>query len=1187
MTVRWWFHEHGSLRGVLRWVRGRRPRVLTWCSLLATSDILEVSGGAARRRAALRTSPLRPCFATVPQTNISMTDSTDSHAIIDNRKRKVGEYLKNKIRPATDLSIVSAYFTIYAYQALRDRLDEASSTRFLYGDPRSVSSVDPADTEAKQFGLADQGGIELQRVLAQKPLARQCAAWIKDRVEIRTIERQGFLHGKLYHIKDRDGCTAAITGSSNFTVRGLGLSSRPNVELNLEVRDDRDRSALIQWFDDLWNDGKLSSDVKGKVLAALNRLGKPYAPEFVYYKTLFHVFKDALTDRGGRDGLIHDIHLHDTEIWKRLYEFQKHGATTAINRLIQHNGCIIADSVGLGKTWTALAVMKFFELRNERVLVLCPKKLEDNWIRYAAWAGSKNNIFLKDRLNYTVLAHTDLSRYEGFSGQIDLGSFNWGVFDLVVIDESHNFRNEGRDRTDENGVLRRSRFNRLLEEVIKKGARTKVLMLSATPVNTSLRDLRNQIYLMTEKQKDAFCETLKIADIQTVFAVAQRKFQQWEREKNMGNRRDKDDLIEELGHDFLTLLDAVTIARSRSHICNYYPDVKKQIGGFPERLPPVNLYPTSDREQKLSYDYLHEQIGGFRLSLYIPSNYLIDQSSFDSEKEEHRFDQRDRERWLIGMIRTNLLKRLESSVNSFRLTVEKILDKMDSLDKRIEKWRDTHQRDELDLSPEADEEDDEFVVGKRRQYRLDEINVDKWQNDLREDRENFDRLYRMTKQITPDRDAKLAELIEVLANKIRNPTLDKDSKPNRKLLVFTTFADTATYLYKNLKSSYIREKLGVHIAVITGGDGNASTEGVAKFEEILGRFAPKAQYCDVNGEEIDILIATDCISEGQNLQDCDLVVNYDIHWNPVRLMQRFGRIDRLESRNRQVAMVNFWPTKDLDRYLDLQNRVEARMVLADATATGLDNLLEGSQSAGDGKEAVQGELNFRDQQLLRLRDEALDIDEADDGVSLHDLTLDDFIGDLLTYLQENRAALEAAPFGICAVANAAWAAQSGSGSEAGQSVSQRPVHPGAIFCFKQRTDSADPVPNVLQPYFLLYLEENGNVRFGFQRARQCLALFRTLARGRSAHDQALEDAFDQETDQGRTMDKYGRLIDSAIRDIDRQFHRSQMKHLINSRSAKLTKRESRPSEANLVLVAWLVVSSDSMAGLGAERCTEA
>ena len=1115
-----------------------------------------------------------------------MTDRTHSPAIIDNRKRMVGEYLDNEIRPGADLSIVSAYFTIYAYQALRDRLDEARSTRFLYGDPRSVGSVDPADTEAKQFGLANQGGIALQRVLTQKPLARQCAAWIKERVEIRTVEREGFLHGKLYHVKGRDGCTAAITGSSNFTVRGLGLSSRPNIELNLEVRNPSDRSALIQWFDELWNDCDLTSDVKEKVLAALSRLGKPYAPEFVYYKTLFHIFEDTVMDRSGRDGLIHDIHLHDTEIWKRLYEFQKHGATTAINRLIQHNGCIIADSVGLGKTWTALAVMKFFELRNERVLVLCPKKLEDNWIRYAAWAGSKNNIFLKDRLNYTVLAHTDLSRYEGSSGQIDLDSFNWGAFDLVVIDESHNFRNEGRDRTDENGIRRRSRFNRLLEEVIKEGARTKVLMLSATPVNTSLRDLRNQIYLMTEKQKDAFRESLKISDIQSVFAVAQRKFQQWERENRMGKQKDKDDLIEGLGHDFLTLLDAVTIARSRSHICNYYPDVKEQIGGFPERLRPTNLHPPSDRENKLSYDYLHEQIGSFRLSLYIPSNYLIDQASFDSEKEAHQFDQRDRERWLIGMIRTNLLKRLESSVNSFRLTVEKILDKMDNLDEKIDKWRDTHQREELDLSPDADEEDDEFVVGKRRQYRLEDIDVDKWQNDLREDRRNFARLHNMTTEITPDRDAKLAKLIEVLANKVRNPTLDKDGKPNQKSLVFTTFADTASYLYKNIKSSYIGEELGVHIAVITGGNGNSSTLGTSKFEDILGQFAPRAQYCEVSGEEIDILIATDCISEGQNLQDCDIVVNYDIHWNPVRLMQRFGRIDRLESSNLQVAMVNFWPTKDLDRYLDLQNRVEARMVLADAAATGLDNLLEHSQPAEDSKEAVQGELNFRDQQLLRLRDEALDIDEAHDGVSLHDLTLDDFIGDLLTYLQENRAALEAAPFGICAVADAAWAPQAGVDSESAQLASHRGVQPGAIFCFKQRTESADPVPNVLQPYFLVYVQQNGNVRFGFQRARQSLTLFRTLARSHSAHDPALEDAFDHATDQGRNMEKYGRLIDSAIRDIDIQFHRSQMRHLMSSRSAKLAKRESRPSEANLILVAWLVVSSDAMTLPGDSRCPE-
>lgn len=1112
-----------------------------------------------------------------------MTDCTGSPAIIDNRTRKVGEFLKDEIRPGADLSVVSAYFTIYAYQALRGPLDESSSTRFLYGDPRSVGSVDPADAEAKHFGLVDQGGIELQNVLTQKPLARQCAAWIKKCVDIRTIEREGFLHGKLYHIRGREGSTAAVTGSSNFTVRGLGLSSRPNIELNLEVRNESDRRDLIRWFDELWNDSDITRNVKEEILDALNRLGKPYAPEFVYYKTLFHVFEDTLADRGSSDGLIHDIHLHDTEIWRRLYEFQRHGATTAINKVIHHNGCIIADSVGLGKTWTALAVIKFFELRNERVLVLCPKKLEDNWIRYAAWAGSKSNIFLKDRFNYTVLAHTDISRYEGFSGQIDLETFNWGAFDLVVIDESHNFRNEGRDRTDENGrVIRRSRFNRLLEEVIKEGARTKVLMLSATPVNTTLRDLRNQIYLMTEKQKDAFCETLNIADTQTVFAVAQRKFQQWEREKRMGREKDKHELIEELGHDLITLLDAVTIARSRSHICNYYPDVYELIGGFPARNIPRNLNPPSDLDRKLSYEYLHEQIGGFRLALYMPSNYLINQASLDAEKREHRFDQRDRERWLIGMIRTNLLKRLESSVHSFTKTVERILAKMDSLDEKIESWKKIQRQDELDLSPDIDEEDDEFVVGKRRQYRLEEIDIDKWQDDLHEDRINFAKLYRRAKKITSDRDGKLAELMKVLANKVQTPTLDKGGQPNRKALVFTTFADTATYLYENIKASYIRGKLDVHVAVITGGDGNASTTDALRFEDILARFAPKAQYREINGQEIDILIATDCISEGQNLQDCDLVVNYDIHWNPVRLMQRFGRIDRLGSQNHQVSMVNFWPTEDLDRYLDLQNRVEARMVLADAAATGLDNLLESPQSPEDSREAVQGELNFRDQQLLRLRDEALDIDEAQDGVSLHDLTLDDFIGDLLSYLQENRAFLEAAPFGSCAVANAEWASDVGVDESAAQKIEDRPVQPGAIFCFKQRMASSDPVPNVLQPYFLVYVRDDGHVQYGYQRARQSLALFRTLARSRSEPVQALEDAFDRETDQGQRMDRYGRLVDSAIRDIERQFHRSQLKHLASSRGAKLTKRGSRPNKANLVLVAWLVVQSDSKARISSK-----
>lgn len=1105
-----------------------------------------------------------------------MSHHPDSSAIIDNRARSVGEFLRHRLSPRSELSVVSAYFTIYAYDRLRSVLNDAARTRFLYGDPDGVGAVDPGSSTVREFGLADNGGIELQDVLMQKPLARECAEWIRNHVEIRTVQRSGFLHGKLYHIKNLIGKTAAVVGSSNFTVRGLGLSNKSNIELNLEVRDRTDRNSLMEWFNELWTDNDLTQDVKNRVLRELERLGQPYAPEFVYYKTLFHIFKDALENRSFRDDTLDAVHLHDTEIWKKLYEFQKHGATTAINRLLKHNGCIIADSVGLGKTWTALAVIKFFELRNERVLVLCPKRLEDNWVRYAAWASSRNNPFLKDRLNYTVLAHTDLSRDRGASGMIDLSNFNWGSFDLVVIDESHNFRNEGTDRVDESGkIVRRSRFNRLLEEVIRDGVRTKVLMLSATPVNTSLRDLRNQVYLITEKQRNAFKDTLGILDIQTMFALAEREFRKWERVRNVDKKASKQDLIENLGSDFLSLLDAITIARSRAHIRTYYPEVNEQIGGFPNRLKPKNLHPPSDVEGELSYDDLHQRIGKFKLAVYMPSKYVRDQSSLDEEKQSNRFDQRDREHWLVGMIRTNLLKRLESSVFSFSLTMKRIIEKIDHLDRSIEAWRVTGLVEEFEVPSDlADDEDEEFIVGNKRRYRLDEINVDDWQRDLHYDRDNLNDIYQLARKVTPQRDAKLLELTAIIEDKIRNPTRDKDGLSNRKVLVFTTFADTAAYLFENISQSSISQELDCSVEVLTGAS-NVGSPGISTFDRTLGKFAPRAQEFTIDGDETDVLIATDCISEGQNLQDCDLVVNYDIHWNPVRLMQRFGRIDRLGSRNQHVSMVNFWPTKDLNRYLDLQNRVEARMALADATATGVDNLLDGGTVSAMGSEGpIQGELRFRDEQLLRLRNETLDIEEMQDGVSLNDLTLDDFVTDLMRYLERNRDALESAPFGICSVASTAWRGKLYDDCQAPPYSGSALIKPGALFCFRNKNAPRGDAANLLQPYFLVYVQMDGTVRFGYQRARASLALFRALAAGRDQFVPALEDAFDHQTDHGRRMKSYRTAVVAATHEIIRSYERSQRRRLMRDRTAKLGHSNERPSSDVLELVTWLVIMDD-------------
>ena len=1083
-------------------------------------------------------------------------------AIVDNQERRVGEVLREEIAPASALSFVSAYFTIYAFGALRETLEAAGQTRFLYGDPQGVGSVDPVEGEAKAFGLADDGGIELKHTLAQKPLATACADWIERQVEIRTIDKANFLHGKLYHVARTDGTSAALLGSSNFTRRGLGLGSVPNVELNTLIGSASERDALRDWFNALWNDEKLTRDAKQEVLAALARLGAAFAPEFVYYKTLYHIFKERLEERGERDGLLQDIRLDETQIWKALYEFQRDGAKNAINRLQRHNGCIVADSVGLGKTWTALAVIKFFELRNERVLVLCPKRLEQNWVRYTSYAGYRNNPFENDRLGYTVRAHTDLSRYEGRAGSTDLAQFNWGAYDLIVIDESHNFRNEGRDRKDDAGnIVRRSRYNRLLEEAVKGGVRSKVLMLSATPVNTSLRDLRNQVYLMTEKRQDAFREALGIGNIQTMFGTAEKQFLQWEQNRRGENGASKDSLLASLGADFLALLDAVTIARSRDHIRRYYPQVERRIGGFPKRAKPKNLHPPTDSQGELSYDDLHERIGKLRLAVYMPSDYLKDKSQLEAERKRLGFDQSTREHYLTAMLRVNLLKRLESSAHSFALTVGRILEKIRDIEDRIDAWKQKDERDsEVEVKADEDAEDEEFAVGKARRYGFDELDVDAWAADLRQDRHVFERLYALASQIDAKRDAKLSELKRLVAEKVRAAPADKDNRANRKVLVFTTFADTASYLYDNM-ADWAQAELGVHIALVTGGSGNKATLPASTFDDILGHFAPVAQQWPDATEPIDILIATDCLSEGQNLQDCDLTVNYDIHWNPVRLMQRFGRIDRLGSRNKQVGMVNFWPTENLDRYLDLKNRVEARMALADATATGLDDPL-----APEAKEAVQLELQFRDDQLRRLREESLDVEDIDDSINLNDLTLDDFIADLLNYIQRHREELEAAPFGIYAVVDSA--------KPIGDNAQSGTVGPGVIFCLRQRTTPSQRTPNRIQPYFLCYVRSDGTVQYTFRQAKQTLSLFQALASGVDKPDTLLEDAFDAQTRQGTDMAHYERLLAKAIRSSASKFGDALLKNLGERRDAVLAKGSERPTSASdFELVTWLVMTT--------------
>ena len=1120
-----------------------------------------------------------------------MTANSNDSGLRDNYTRgTVADLLKAKIQDGSRLSVVSAYFTIYAYDALKDCLDRISHLDFLFGEPSYVNRLDPNKTEKKAF-IIDTEGLTLSNRLQQKRVAKECAEWIQEKVDIRTVKQSNLLHGKMYHIAT-GGVEEAILGSSNFTVRGLGVGAGGNnIELNLIVDSNRDRHELKQWFKEVWDDERLVKDVKEDVLLDLRRLYANQSPQLIYYLTLFHLFRDYLDGTRDVDDDIRRVALPETRIWRTLFSFQKDGAKAAINKILDYNGCILADSVGLGKTYTALAVIKYFEQRNERVLVLCPKKLSRNWTIYRS--PSSLNPFSEDKFRYDVLHHTDLSRESGNVNGLELDTLNWGAYDLVVIDESHNFRNNklATQRPGEKEE-RRSRYQRLMEDIISTGVKTKVLLLSATPVNNQLADLRNQISFIAggdvarnEVADGAFAEKLNILSVRDTSRQAQSQFTNWAK-RPPGQRKTRE-LIAAIGGDFFKLLDGLSIARSRNQVATYYASEMKQLGGFPRRPPPKAIHAAIDLARRfLSFEQLDAEISALRLAIYHPTSFLREDIPAEvRDAYENKilggFTQEGRERILIAMMKVNLLKRLESSVDSFRLTLGRTIDKIDLLESRITEFE-THLDENPDLDydsltpeqledPEFEEED--FTIGGRRRIHLSHLKLPEWLKAVRNDRTQLQFLLEKTQSVTVQRDGKLAELRALIEAKVQQPTMNRDGKLNRKVLVFTAFADTARYLHTHL-DPWARNELKIHTGLVCGDGGNAASMGRTDYDDILTNFSPiakrrsdQAPRFSNQREEIDLLIATDCISEGQNLQDCDLLVNYDIHWNPVRIIQRFGRIDRIGSLNDAVQLVNFWPVADLDHYLGLKLRVEARMALADLAATQTDNLLDPGQL----EDLIKEDLLFRDRQLKRLKDEILDLDDLDDSVSLTDFSMDEFRMDLLRYLEANRAELEGAGEGVYAVVPPKWdlfiAAQ-----------------PGAIFCLRHRGSAkkassvsprggSDTTLNPLAPYFLVYVHDDGTVRCGFAQPKEAILLLRDLAAGLPAAVEKLCDVFDQRTQDGADMGHYDNLLRKALASIEHTFQRRAVSSLLASRSALLPTTSEAPTSngEDFDLVTWLVI----------------
>ncbi|MFC5540518.1 helicase-related protein [Ureibacillus suwonensis] len=1037
-----------------------------------------------------------------------------SRGIIDNKQSGlVGDVLKEYIAKGSKLSVAAAQFTLYAFVELKKELFQLEEFRFIFTEPAFVQGGNllkeqMEKKEALLYGVEEEQKYKVE--LNQAYIAKEFAKWLKQKAQIKSVTNQR-IQGGLYHVENKDGTQIGLVGGAPFSSPGLGYSNSSNIYINNIVDDTESNTQLLRNFEAIWQNEYALQDVKEQILRRLEVLYKENSPEFIYFVTLYNLFKDFLQDTKDYEALQTRTGFENTLIWNKLYDFQRDGVIGAINKIETYGGCIIADSVGLGKTFEALAVIKYYELRNHRVLVLAPKKLRENWAIYRL--NDKRNIVAEDRFSYDLLNHTDLSRERGYSGDINLEHVNWGNYDLVVIDESHNFRNND-PRND-----RVTRYSRLMNDIIKAGVKTKVLMLSATPVNNKLDDLKNQIAFITEGNDKALAEMANIKSISQTIRLAQSQFNKW---SNLPEeKRTTERLLEMLSWDYFTLLDSLTIARSRRHIEKYYN--VKDIGQFPMRLKPINIKETIDEKDEFpALEKINNEILRLRLAVYSPMQYILPHmkdvysEKYDTKVANGRiFRQTDRENSLVHLMKSNLLKRLESSIHSFSLTLQNIIHNIDSLIDKIDNYNPGNETigDITDIDIE-DPELEDALIGSKVKILMKDMDLIRWKQDLLYDREILAKLLVQAKKVTPERDKKLLALKKVIKNKIENPI----NGQNKKLLIFTAFADTAKYLYENLHQ-WILQNFGLHSAVVTGSDHPKTTLKFKKvdFNSVLTNFSPiskeRAKVMPNMTEEIDILIATDCISEGQNLQDCDYLVNYDIHWNPVRIIQRFGRIDRLGSKNERIQLVNFWPSMELDEYINLVGRVKDRMTILDISSTGEENVIADNSNE-------MKDLEYRRKQLEKLQNEVIDLEDISGNISLTDFTMDDFRMDLLNFMKKNKDVIEKAPLGLFSIT-----------TNKNEKLREE-IKPGVIFCLKQINNfTASSEQNALHPYYLIYVKEDGEVLYNHVHIKKILDIYRSLCNGQKEVEQQLYAAFYEETKHGKDMGRYKTLLEKAVEDI--------------------------------------------------------
>lgn len=1034
--------------------------------------------------------------------------------IIDNINKTVKEDLQESIRRGSKMSVAAACFSMYAYQELKKQLEQVDEFSFIFTSPTFVK--ERAEKEKREFYIprlsresslyGTEFEIKLRNEMTQRAIARECADWIRRKATFKS-NTTGENMGGFMTVASKEEQVAYMP-INGFTTVDLGCE-RGNNSYNMVNRIEAPfATQYIQLFDTLWNDKAKMQDVTDVVVENISSVYNENSPEFIYFITLYHVFSEFLDDIS-EDVLPNEATgFKQSKIWSMLYDFQRDAVLAIINKLEKYNGCILADSVGLGKTFTALAVIKYYENRNKSVLVLCPKKLAANWNTYRD--NYVNNPIAVDRLNYDVLFHTDLSRNGGTSNGLDLDRLNWGNYDLIVIDESHNFRSgEGGAGTHKSDG--ENRYQVLMRKVIRAGVKTKVLMLSATPVNNRFYDLRNQLALAYEGDADVMNQRLNTTkSIDEIFRQAQRAFNAWSELKP--EQRTTDALLRTLDFDFFEVLDSVTIARSRKHIERYY-DIS-EIGKFPERLKPISLRPNlTDLNQAIDYNQIYELLSSLTLCIYTPSDYIFP-SKLDKymDRGKANLTMQGREFGIQRLMSINLLKRLESSIFSFNLTLKRIwqlihttIEGIDHYEKYGNADITMYEAGESDFDME-DSNTDFFSVGKKTKIDLEDMDYKSWRKALQQDADNLELLILMVADITPEHDTKLQTLFRLLDDKMAHPI----NPGNKKVIIFTAFSDTAGYLYEHV-SEYMQNRYGLDTAVITGAiDGKTTAKGLKPtLNNVLTCFSPiskdKAVLLPNNPTEIDVLIATDCISEGQNLQDCDYLINYDIHWNPVRIIQRFGRIDRIGSRNAYIQLVNFWPNMTLDDYINLKSRVETRMKITVMTATGDDDLINPEE---------KGDLEYRKQQLKRLQEEVVDLEDMSTGISIMDLGLNEFRLDLLAYIK-NHGDLEKTPRGLHAVVPKTEGCPE-----------------GVIFVLKNVNNSVNiDNQNRIHPFYMVYISTEGEIVCDYLNPKGLLDDVRLLCRGKSEPIKALCAQFNRETDDGRNMSEMSELLSMAIDSI--------------------------------------------------------